>query len=84
MTSVGALIYIPKGTLHTHKNLGEGVSRMLVTQTPGGLYEGFVEEAGRPGTDLSSPSLAPTPEELQRMVELGRRYGIEYPSLTAG
>jgi mannose-6-phosphate isomerase-like protein (cupin superfamily) len=82
--SPGALIYVPKGTLHTHKNLGEDVSRMLVTQTPGGLYEGFLEEAGRPGTDLAYASPASTPGELQRMVELGRKYGIEYPSLTAG
>jgi mannose-6-phosphate isomerase-like protein (cupin superfamily) len=83
-TRPGALIYVPKGTLHTHKNLGEDVSRMLVTQTPGGLSEKFFEEKGLPGTGLSSVSSAPTPEELRRMVELGRRYGIEYPSLTTG
>ncbi len=82
--SAGALIYVPKGTLHTHKNMAEDVSRMLVTQTPAGLSEKFFEETGSPGTGLSSASPAPTPEELRRMVELGRRYGIEYPSLTAG
>jgi mannose-6-phosphate isomerase-like protein (cupin superfamily) len=82
--SPGALIYVPKGTLHTHKNLGEGVSRMLVTQTPGGLSEKFFEETGLPGTGLSSASPAYTPEELQRMVELGRKYGIEYPPPTVG
>lgn len=80
--SVGSLIYVPKGTLHAHKNVGEEVGRMLLTQTPGGLYEGFLEEAGRPGTCLSSPSLAPTPEEVQKMGELGRKYGIEYPPLS--
>ena len=82
--SPGALIYVPKGTLHTHKNLGEDMGRMLVTQTPGGLCERFFEEAGLPGTGLSSASPAPTPEELQRMMELGRKYGIEYPPLTTG
>ncbi len=35
----GSLVYVPKGTLHAHKNIGEGVGRMLVVQTPGGLYE---------------------------------------------
>ena len=75
---VESLIYVPKGTLHAHKNVGEEVGSMLITQTPGGLYEGFLEEAGRPGTGLSSPSLAPTPEEVQKMGELGRKYGIEY------
>jgi mannose-6-phosphate isomerase-like protein (cupin superfamily) len=80
--SSGTLIYVPKGTLHTHKNASEDVSRMLVTQTPGGLYEGFFEELGLPGTDLASPDLSS--EGLQMIVELGRKYGIEYPSLTAG
>jgi mannose-6-phosphate isomerase-like protein (cupin superfamily) len=31
----GTLIYVPRGNLHAHKNVGEGVGRMLVTQTPG-------------------------------------------------
>ena len=79
----GSLLYFPKGTLHAHKNVGEGVARMLVTQTPGGLYEHFFEEAGVPGTNLSSAPAAPTPEELQKMVELGRKYGTEYPPLPA-
>ncbi len=34
---VGPLIYVPKGTLHTFKNLGEGSGRLLNSQTPGGL-----------------------------------------------
>ena len=82
--SAGALIYVPKGALHTHNNMGEDVSRMLVTQTPGGLCEKFFEEMGLPGTGPSSVPPAPTPEELRRMMELGRKYGIEYPPLTAG
>ena len=44
----GSLLYIPKGTLHAHRGVGEGISRMLVTQTPGGLYEHFFEEVGKP------------------------------------
>jgi quercetin dioxygenase-like cupin family protein len=79
--NAGSLIYVPRGTLHAHKNVGEGTGKMLLTQTPGGLYERFFEEAGVPGTDLSSPPPAPSPEEVQRLVELGREYGIEYPPL---
>jgi quercetin dioxygenase-like cupin family protein len=32
--STRSLIYVPKGTLHAHKNVSEGVSRMLVSQKP--------------------------------------------------
>jgi cupin domain len=34
---VGSLIYVPKGTLHAFKNLGEGSGRLLNSQTSGGL-----------------------------------------------
>src|SRR3712207_1827930 len=37
----GSLLYVRKGTLHAHRGTGEGVGRMLLTQTPGGLYEHF-------------------------------------------
>ena len=43
----GSLLYVPKGILHAHRNVGEGVGRMLVTQTPGSLYERFFEEVGK-------------------------------------
>ena len=42
----GSLIYVPKGILHTHRNVGEGLGRMLLTQTPGGLYELFFQKVG--------------------------------------
>jgi quercetin dioxygenase-like cupin family protein len=69
---------IPKGTLHAWRNVTTEPARMLLFIVPAG-FEGFFEEAGVPGTDLSSPPPPPTPEELQRMVELGRKYDTEYP-----
>jgi quercetin dioxygenase-like cupin family protein len=75
----GSLLYYPKGTLHAHRGLGEGVGRMLVTQTPGGLYERFFEEVGRPVEGEAGP---PDFEELpdaERIVEVATEYGIEIP-----
>jgi mannose-6-phosphate isomerase-like protein (cupin superfamily) len=46
----GSLIYVPKGDLHAFENTGETTGRMLISQTPGGVYEGFVEEVGEPAT----------------------------------
>jgi mannose-6-phosphate isomerase-like protein (cupin superfamily) len=51
----GSLLYVPRGNLHAHRNVGEGVGRMLVNQTPGGLHERFFEEVGEPATDGSRP-----------------------------
>ena len=37
---VGSLIYFPKGNLHVHRNVGEGVAWLLVIQTPGACTSG--------------------------------------------
>ena len=78
----GSLIYVPKGTLHTHKNVGDGVGRMLLTQTPGGLYELFFEKAGRTADsddDGGPPASEERPEVEGRIVEVASEYGIEVP-----
>ena len=76
----GFLLYVPKGTLHAHKNVGEGVSRMLLTQTPGGLYERFFEEVGKPAEDDDGGSLVfGDHSEVERIVEVAAEHGIEIP-----
>jgi quercetin dioxygenase-like cupin family protein len=77
----GSLIYVPKGTLHAHENVGEGVGRMLLTQTPGGLYELFFEKVGRPtdGDDGEPPAFEDRPEVERGIVEVASEHGIEIP-----
>ncbi len=75
----GSLIYVRKGTLHAHKNVGEGVGRMLVTQTPGGLYERFFEEVGRPVDGDARPPVFKAQPNAGRIVEIAAEYGIEIP-----
>jgi mannose-6-phosphate isomerase-like protein (cupin superfamily) len=76
-TSAGSLIYVPRGNLHAHKNVGEELGRMLVTHTPGGLHERVFEEVGEPTTN--SPTLAVSEEELdaKAVVRIAAQYGIE-------
>ncbi len=74
----GSLLYVPKGTLHSHKNVGEGVGRMLLTQTPGGLYERFFEEVGEETTgNVVTTSLEEGSPETARITAIAARYGIE-------
>ncbi len=76
----GTLLYISKGTLHTHKNVGEGVGRMLVTQTPGGLYEHFFEEVGKKAVDGEvGPLVFEDQPDVGRIVKVAAEYGIEIP-----
>ncbi len=81
----GSLIYVPKGTLHAHKNVGEGKGRsegkgrMLVSQTPGGLYEHFYEEVGSPVDGDADSLLFEDQSDMPRIVKIAAKYGIEIP-----
>ena len=75
----GSLIYVPKGNLHAHKNVGEGVGRLLISQTPGGLYERFFEEVGKAVDGEAGPLVFADQPNLARIVTIGVQYGIEIP-----
>jgi mannose-6-phosphate isomerase-like protein (cupin superfamily) len=36
----GSLVYVPRGNLHTYKNVGSEPGRILMSQTPGGCTSG--------------------------------------------
>jgi quercetin dioxygenase-like cupin family protein len=75
----GSLLYVPKGNLHAHKNVGEGMGRMLVSQTPGGLHERFFEEVGEAVPDRRELRVPERLESLARMRGVAAGYGIEIP-----
>jgi quercetin dioxygenase-like cupin family protein len=77
----GSLVYVPKGTLHAHANVGKVPGRMLTTHTPGDLYELFFENAGRPAeVDADEPpAFGGRPRVEERIVEVASEFGIEIP-----
>jgi mannose-6-phosphate isomerase-like protein (cupin superfamily) len=76
----GHLVYVPKGALHAHRNVGGVPGRMLATHTPGDLYELFFENAGRPAdADAEPPAFEERPEAEKRIVEAASEFGIEIP-----
>ncbi len=71
----GSFIYIPKGTLHTFKNIGEQQGRLLVTITPAGLEE-FFYTIGTPATNLNMPP-AFDPSVIDKIMKLSDKYYME-------
>ena len=53
--------------------------RLLITQTPGGLYERFFEEAGKPVQGSKGACTSEDQLALERIVTIGVEYGIEIP-----
>jgi quercetin dioxygenase-like cupin family protein len=70
----GSFFYVPEGTKENFEPLEQ--SRLLVIYTPGGI-DGFFAEAGEPAQANELPPPSDTPPDLERMVEIGRRYGME-------
>ena len=65
----GATVFAPRGIPHTYRNAGPGEGRMVVTLTPSG-FEDFFLQIG-----------AMTPEEQQnipRVIEIAKTFGLEF------
>jgi len=74
--NVGAAVYIPRGTLHTFRNVGTSPSRIFALISPGG-FEKFFLEAGESAMEGS-----PAPEgetDVGRIGEIGQKHGLEIP-----
>lgn len=67
--SAGAVMLVPKGTLHTLTNPGPGPARMLIILSPPG-YEGFWREMAELRATLGGPPDAETTLTLQRKYHL--------------
>jgi hypothetical protein len=71
----GAVAFVPKGTVHRFRCIGNSTGRLLLVYTPGGI-EGFFRESGIPaGGDGPAPSVSSA--EIARTEKAGLRYGLQ-------
>jgi quercetin dioxygenase-like cupin family protein len=74
--TAGAWVTLPKGSLHTFKNTGTTAARMLIVVSPSGL-EKFFAEVGQEATDRTATPPPVTPADIDRLLAVAPRYGIE-------
>jgi glyoxylate utilization-related uncharacterized protein len=75
--SAGESVFVPRGTRHLYRNEASTAARMIAVYTPAGM-EGWFREVCTPVED---PSAAPPPvteELIERMLEAGPRYNVEW------
>lgn len=66
----GGTVFMPRGVVHTFKNVGDEPSRMLVMTTPSGFEKFFArcsEEFAKPGGP-----------DMSRIIEIGVEHGIHF------
>ncbi len=77
--AAGEAIFVPKGTAHSYRNVGEGNALMYTIYTPAGMEGWFREvfERVRPGEFDMDP---PRADEamIARMLAAGPRYNVEW------
>jgi mannose-6-phosphate isomerase-like protein (cupin superfamily) len=66
----GGGAYMPRGVIHTFKNVGDQLSRMLISTAPSGFEKFFArcaEEFAKPGGP-----------DMSRIVQIGVEHGIHF------
>ena len=75
--SKGDFAHIPRGTVHTFRNEGETVARMLVVFSPAGM-EKYMEEVFEPVGHRSDAPPPVTEALIARMVAAAEKHGVEF------
>ena len=72
----GMFANMPVGTPHSFKNESDQPAKMLISVAPAGLEKLFME-VGVPLTDGATTALPPTKEEIEKLLAVAPKYGIE-------
>jgi hypothetical protein len=76
VAGAGTFANLPVGTPHSFKNEGGKAAKMLISVAPAGLEQMFFE-FGVPLPEGSTTALPPTKEEIEKLLAVAPRYGIE-------
>ena len=76
MATSGAWVTLAMGSVHFFKSTGAEPARMLIVVTPAGL-EDFFLEIGREAVEEEAEPVAPTPEDIQKLIQTAPKYGLE-------
>jgi quercetin dioxygenase-like cupin family protein len=64
----GATVFAPRGLPHSFRNVGQTTGHLIVILTPA-CFEQFFEEVG---------ALTPQQQEIPRVMEIGKKYRLEF------
>src|SRR5688572_10334453 len=76
VATAGTFANMPVGTPHSFKNDSDRPARMLISVAPAGLEQMFFE-VGVPLAEGATTALPPTKEEIEKLLAIAPRYGIE-------
>ncbi len=75
-TSAGSFVHLPANSTHWFRNNSAQNAKMIVVVAPGGM-EAMFKETGRLATDPTAPIPPIDEEEIQKLLSIAPKYGIE-------
>jgi len=72
----GSFLLGPRGIPHAFKNESQAPARMLIQVSPAG-FERFMAGFATPVASYDSPPVPVTPADLQKLLEVAPKFGIE-------
>jgi quercetin dioxygenase-like cupin family protein len=76
VAKAGTFANMPVGTPHSFKNENSQPAKMLISVAPAGLERMFFE-VGVPLAEGATTALPPTKEEIDKLMAVAPRYGVE-------
>lgn len=76
VATAGMFANMPVGTPHSFKNESSKSAKMLISVAPAGLEQMFFE-VGVPLAEGATTALPPTKEEIEKLLAIAPRYGVE-------
>jgi mannose-6-phosphate isomerase-like protein (cupin superfamily) len=76
VATAGMFVNMPLGLPHSFKNESSKSAKMLIMVAPAGLENMFFE-VGVPLAEGSTSALPPTQEEIEKLLAIAPKYGIE-------
>ena len=76
VAKAGTFANLPIGSLHSFKNESGKPAKMLISVAPAGLEQMFFE-VGLPLAEGATTALPPTKAEIEKLLAIAPRYGIE-------
>lgn len=76
VATAGMFANMPVGTPHSFRNESGKTAKMLISVAPAGLEKMFFE-VGVPLSEGATTALPPTQEEIEKLLAIAPKYGIE-------
>lgn len=77
----GSWVHMPRGVSHSFKNQTDKPVRMILTYSPGGFEQWFLD-VGTPAKRTDAEPPKPGPDDIKKAISAAEKYGVTFLGVT--